>query len=71
MFRVRVDHGDDPQADGVVGHRQQQQKVDRRVGGPEDDTGREPGQGDVGGGGDAPAVGHDAQIAGPAVEEPG
>ena len=70
MFRVRIEHGDDPQADCVVGHRQQKQEVDRRMSGPEYDAGHEPGQGDIGGGGNAPAVGPGAQIAGPAVENP-
>ena len=31
VLRVWVEHGDDPQPDGVIGHRQQQQEVDRRM----------------------------------------
>ena len=38
---------------------------------PKDDAGHQPGQGDVSGGGDSPAVGHDAEVIAPAVEDPG
>ena len=38
---------------------------------PEDDPGHEPGQGDIGGGRYAPAVGHDAQVVAAAIEYPG
>ena len=68
MARVRVEHGDYPQADGVVGHRQQQQEIDCGMVAAEHHPGHQPRQRDVRRRGDAPAVGYFRKAVRPAVE---
>src|SRR3989339_15854 len=55
MQWIRVENRDYPQADGVVGYGQQQQKRDGWMPSAENQAGHQPGQSNIGGGGNAPS----------------
>ena len=70
MVGVRVENGNNDESDGVIGHRQQKQEIHRRMQRSEHHPCHQPRQGDVGGGGDGPPVGHRREVVGATIDDP-